>query len=113
MSESEMVGHILAAREELRRAMASRDCGACRELLGAEVTHLEGLADLTGKVEAYVDSQEETSTMLATANGRADRAMGRPEGPAGPAPHRPGGFRVMDLVQNRVRITDVIGFGGR
>ncbi len=107
--------HIAEARRHLDLAARDPRCGACRELLGEEVDHLDLFSSLSGKVLELTTAQDATTRTFVEGNERADRRLAE-TGLAPPPAERSGlGLSDMarDMWRSRVRVVDVLSVGQR
>lgn len=108
-----MASHLDTAIRELRAAQQARDCGVCHDLLDGQIRQLQLLADLSGKVETLTTAQDKVTTDLVEGNRRADQAMGVvPSAGESGAVSTGGPFGLVDMIQNRIRVVDILQFGG-
>lgn len=116
-SSPDSTGYIRMAAENLRKAQEVSDCGICRELIAGQEQAVGRLSALMAQAEEYAAIQQKIEGELqgmehgarrSMGNGSKDRDRDRDRRAGG---GMGGGF--MDMFQNRMRLTDILGIGGR
>jgi hypothetical protein len=104
------IHYIRMAAENLRKAQESSDCSICKKLIGEQESAVSRLSTLMQQAEEYMALQKSIEDELEGMERGARRTMKRERSARSGMFNLGGGLR--DMMQNRVRITDMLNIGG-
>ena len=111
MSDTEMDAHLEEARRHLAAAMASKNCGTCKNILEQEITHLLLLQEVLTKTNRLVATQDEVTESFEHGNREVDTALREVGSPITARPTAGGGpvDFIFGIIRDRPRMTDFVG----
>ncbi len=110
-SDPEMDAHLEEARRHLAAAMASKNCGTCKNVLEQEIAHLILLQEVFTKTNLLVATQDEVTESFEHGNREVDTALREAGAPVQSRPTTGGGpvDFIFGIIRDRPRMTDFVG----